>query len=83
MEKLSRKDLKHIKKIVNLAIVDEKARAALSAGRLPDDKSKLTPEALSALRSITSEELDAFASVYKKMRSAGASRSRLEDAIIL
>jgi hypothetical protein len=83
VEKLSRKDLKHIKKIVNLAIVDEKAREALSAGRLPNGKWKLTPEALSALHSITSEELAAFASVYTKMRSAGASRSRLEDAIIL
>lgn len=83
MEKLSRKDLKQIKKIVNLAIVDEKARAALSAGRLPNGKWKLTPEALDALHSITSAELDAFASVYQKMRSAGASKSRLEDGIIL
>ena len=83
MEKLSRNDLKTLTRIVNLAIVDEKARMALSEGRLPGGKWKLSSQGMDALQSITSEELAAFASVYQKMVIAGASKASLRDTIIL
>lgn len=83
MQQLSRKDLETLKRLVNLSIVDEKARTALSQGRLPGGSWKLSPEALDTLHSITPEELSAFASVYEKVRAAGASKAALQDSIIL
>lgn len=83
MQRISQNDLKTLKRILNLAIVDEKARDALSEGRLPAGKWKLSSRGMDVLHSITSEELSAFASVYQKMVTAGAGKASLHDAIIL
>jgi hypothetical protein len=80
--KLSSRDLNDIKKIINLAITNEKARKALLAGKVPAGVERPSDAAMMVLGSITSEELSALASLYHTLLGAGAAPSYASKFIL-
>lgn len=77
MTALSPNDLAQLQKLVRQAITDSSVRAGIAKGKLPSGAETLSPAAMDAFRSITSEELAALASIYNKMVAKGASRDQL------
>jgi hypothetical protein len=72
LAKLSSSDLDDLKKIINLAITDEKARKALLSGKLPTGVKKPSDAAMMVLGSITAAEMSALVSLYQALLDAGA-----------
>ena len=81
VQKLSRKDLADLRRIINRAREDKKVLEGLLSRRLPDDVKKPSELALEALWSLTRQELTALSSIFAKMEAAGADRRSLEAII--